>query len=52
VVRIEPASDPAIGSVSPKAASFFPAAMAGRYFFFCSSDPNSRMGKVPSAVPA
>ena len=39
------ASQPAFASVSPKAASFLPAAMSGRYFFFCSSLPNSSDGE-------
>jgi len=52
VVWMPPASDPALASVSPKAASFLPLAMSGRYFFFCSSVPNRMMGKVPSPVAA
>ena len=43
---------PALASVRPKAASFLPAAISGRYFFFCSSVPKSRIGNVPSAVAA
>ena len=39
-------------SVIPKAASFLPAAIGGRNFRFCSSEPKSRIGNAPSAVPA
>jgi hypothetical protein len=38
-VRVAPASDPAFGSVSPKAASFFPDARSGSHSRFCSSEP-------------
>ena len=34
-----PASDPALGSVSPKAQRVSPLHAFGRYFFFCSSFP-------------
>jgi len=40
VVRVPPASEPAPGSVNPKAPSIAPLHMAGRYIFFCSSEPN------------
>ena len=39
VVRVAPASDPASGSVSPKAARRLPAARSGSHFRFCSSLP-------------
>ena len=52
VVRVAPASEPAPGSVSPKAASFFPAASSGSHCCFCSSVPKSRIGIVPSEVCA
>ena len=38
------ASEPAPDSESEKAPSFFPDARGTRYFFFCSSVPNFRMG--------
>jgi hypothetical protein len=38
-VRVAPASDPASGSVSPKAASFLPEARSGSHCRFCSSVP-------------
>ena len=50
VVRTPAASDPAFASVSANAA-IVPSAMRGRYFFFCSSLPQSRIGRVPRAVP-
>ena len=31
---------PALGSVKPKAANFFPVQRSGRYFCFCASVPN------------
>ncbi len=52
VVRCALASEPALGSVSPNAASRLPDAMSGRKRFFCSSVPYRRIGNVPSAVPA
>ena len=39
VVRVAPASEPASGSVSPKAASFLPDARSGSQRSFCSSEP-------------
>ena len=47
-VRVAPASDPASGSVRPKAASFFPEARSGSHSRFCSSVPKEKIGKVPS----
>jgi hypothetical protein len=38
-VRVAPASEPASGSVSPKAASFSPEASCGSHSRFCSSLP-------------
>jgi hypothetical protein len=38
-VRVAPASEPAPGSVSPNAASFFPLARSGSHSRFCSSLP-------------
>jgi hypothetical protein len=48
VVAIAPGSDPAVGSVSPKQPMSSPAAMPGRYRFFCSSDPNLRIADIAS----
>ena len=39
-VRVLPASEPASGSVSPKAASLRPAHSSGSQSRFCSSEPN------------
>ena len=39
VVRVAPASEPAPGSVSPKAASLRPEARSGSHSRFCSSLP-------------
>jgi hypothetical protein len=50
VVRAAAASEPAPGSVSPKAASLRPAARSGSHCRFCSSLPKSRIGIVPSDV--
>jgi hypothetical protein len=50
VVAVEPASDPAPGSVSPKAASRRPEARSGSHSRFCSSEPNRKIGIVPSEV--
>ena len=44
VVWILAASLPAAGSVNANAPSEFPDAREGRYFFFCSSVPNSTIG--------
>ena len=52
VVWTPPASLPAAASVRPKAASRSPAAMAGRYFCFCSSEPNWRIAEAPKALAA
>jgi len=49
-VRVLPASEPASGSVSPKAASFLPEARSGNHRCFCSSSPKRRIGIVPSEV--
>ena len=46
------ASVPAPGSVRPKAPSFLPAARSGRYFCFCSSVPNVRIGSQQREVCA
>ena len=51
IVKMLPASDPASASVIANAASFFPAAMSGRYLTFCSWLPKSRIGTVPRPVP-
>ena len=47
-----PASDPAPGSVSPKAARRRPDARSGSHSRRCSSVPKSRIGIVPSEVCA
>ena len=52
VVRLEPASEPASGSVRPKAASLFPDARSGSQRSFCSSLLNRKTGIVPSEVCA
>ena len=52
VVCMPPASLPALASVRPKATRCLPLAMSGRNLFFCCSEPNSRMGNVPSAFAA
>ena len=49
-VREAAASDPAPGSVRPKAASFFPEARSGSHSRFCSSVPKRKIGIVPSEV--
>ena len=49
-VRPAAASDPASGSVSPKAASARPAARSGTQRRRCSSSPKSTIGIVPSPV--
>ena len=51
-VAVAPASLPAPGSVSPNAPNISPLASLGRYFFFCSSVPNIRIGIVPRLVCA
>ena len=50
VVRVLPASEPASGSVSPKAASLRPAHSSGIHSAFCSSVPQRLIGIVPSEV--
>ncbi len=50
VVAVEPASEPAPGSVRPNAASRFPDATSGSHSRFCSSEPNRKIGIVPSEV--
>src|SRR5450756_3213939 len=50
VVRVPPASEPASGSVRPKAASLRPEANSGIHVRFCSSVPKSQIGVVPRAV--
>ncbi len=52
VVRVAPASEPASGSVRPKAASRRPDARSGSQRLFCSSVPYRRIGIVPSEVCA
>ena len=44
--------EPALASVSPKAASFLPAAISGRYCSFCASEADTMMGMVPRPVAA
>ena len=51
-VRVAPASEPASGSVSPKAASLPPEHSAGSHSDFCSSVPQRWIGIVPSDVCA
>ena len=41
---MEAASDPAPGSVRPKAKTISPLDNSGKYFFFCSSEPNFNSG--------
>ena len=50
VVRVAPASEPASGSVSPKAASRSPLQSRGSHSPFCSSVPQRWIGIVPSEV--
>ena len=52
VVRVAPASEPASGSVSPKAARRRPEARSGSQRSLCSSEPNRNTGIVPSDVCA
>ena len=49
-MRVAPASEPASGSVSPKAASRSPAHSSGSHSAFCSSVPQRWIGIVPSEV--
>ena len=48
VVRIEPGSEPASGSVSPKQPIFSPACIAGSQRCFCSSDPHLQIAYIES----
>jgi hypothetical protein len=50
VVRTFPASDPASGSVRPKAPSSSPAVSRGIHSRFCRSLPNAWIGHDPSEV--
>jgi hypothetical protein len=52
VVCCAAASVPAFGSVKPNAPIHLPAHKFGRYFFFCSSVPNSKIGTAQSDVCA
>src|SRR5262245_40920156 len=47
-VTIEPGSDPWLGSVRPKQPIHSPLASLGRYFFFVSGLPNSKIGSMTS----
>ena len=49
-VCVLPASEPASGSVRPKAASFLPLQSCGSQSSFCSSVPQRWIGIVPSEV--
>jgi hypothetical protein len=51
-VRTLPASEPASGSVSPKAPSRSPEHSFGIHSALCSSEPNAYTGQVPSDVCA
>jgi hypothetical protein len=51
-VRVDPASEPPSGSVSPNAASARPATSSGSHRCFCSSVPNRRIGLIPNPTPA
>jgi hypothetical protein len=51
-VRVAPASEPAPGSVRPKAPSCRPEASGGSHSRFCSSLPNMKIGIVPRDVCA
>jgi hypothetical protein len=51
-VCVAPASEPAPGSVSPKAASRAPEARSGSHSRRCSSVPKRKIGMVPSDVCA
>ncbi len=52
LVRMPPASLPASGSVSAKAARLLPEARPGRKRLFCSSLPERRIGIAPRALAA
>ena len=47
-VRIEPGSEPASGSVSPKQPIASPACIGGSQRSFCSSEPNFQIGYIAS----
>ncbi len=48
IVRIEPGSDPASGSVSPKHPIASPACIAGSQRCFCSSEPHFQIAYIES----
>ena len=48
VVRIEPGSEPASGSVRPKQPIASPAAMRGSQSCFCSSEPKRQIANIAS----
>ena len=52
VVSVPPASEPALGSVSPNAPRASPDARGFRYFIFCSSVPKRYIGIHPSEMCA
>ncbi len=52
LVRVAPASDPASGSVRPKAASARPATRSGSQRSFWSGVPKVRIGLIPRPTPA
>ena len=47
-VRIEPGSEPASGSVSPKQPIASPEAMRGNHACFCSSEPQRQIANIAS----
>ena len=47
-VRMEPGSEPASGSVSPKQPMISPVCIGGSQRSFCSSEPNFQMGNIAS----
>ncbi|KGD38142.1 hypothetical protein DO70_6467 [Burkholderia pseudomallei] len=47
-VTMLPGSEPWFGSVSPKQPIHSPVASFGRYFSFCASEPNSKIGTITS----
>ena len=49
-MRVLPASEPASGSVRPKAASCSPLVSFGSHSCFCSSLPKATIGQVPRLV--
>ena len=52
MVTVPPASEPAPGSVSPKAPSTSPVHSFGSHWAFCSSVPKRKIGIAPSDTPA